>query len=261
MCHTREACPETRRLMCDGAFLAGVAPGEIFWKQDGSNVFDFVTDHETLQAGTHVEAEALVTAHSLARLFEDLRSSRKLDHALIRKIVLTIQDIVAEHGVLSWVEAMSAIEDQTDRHCLLMAGVAAGFTNYLSCDQGYCQRMIQACLLHDVGKVLVPRAVLDKCAPLMPDERMIMRGHPELGYRLLEQQGGFDPMTLDIVLHHHEQIDGKGYPKGLSGAQVSREVRIAAVCDIFAALIEKRSYKQALSPPCALATMRRMPID
>ena len=85
-----------------------------------------------------------------------------------------------------------------------------------------------------------------------------MRKHPRRGYDALAAQGGFPPEMLDVVLHHHEFLDGTGYPNGLSGNQISDIVRLITIADIFAALIEKRAYRLQFTHVKAFAMMEEM---
>ncbi|MBP1862370.1 HD-GYP domain-containing protein, partial [Rhizobium herbae] len=103
-------------------------------------------------------------------------------------------------------------------------------------------------LLHDIGKMRIPPKVLNKTGPLDEREMSLVRLHPSHGYQLLVRQGDVSSVNLDICLHHHERIDGRGYPKGLSGEEISIPVRISSICDVYDALTSVRAYKKAWSP-------------
>jgi HD-GYP domain-containing protein (c-di-GMP phosphodiesterase class II) len=85
-----------------------------------------------------------------------------------------------------------------------------------------------------------------------------IREHPTRGYDLLLEQGGFSEQVMDCVLHHHELLDGSGYPDGLKGDEIGDLVRITTIADIFSALIEPRAYKEALPAEDAFEIMRKM---
>ena len=87
---------------------------------------------------------------------------------------------------------------------------------------------------------------------------MVMRTHPAMGYELLRAQGDYEPEMLDVVLRHHELLDGSGYPDGLSGSQIGDLVRLITICDIYAALIERRPYKQPMPPSRAFEILQDM---
>jgi hypothetical protein len=100
-------------------------------------------------------------------------------------------------------------------------------------------------LLHDIGKLSVPDAVLRKPGPLTDDEYDEIKRHPLSGDRLLDRLGGFSDAVRRLVLSHHERLDGSGYPQGLCEAQLDLETRILAVCDVYDALISTRVYREA----------------
>lgn len=111
-------------------------------------------------------------------------------------------------------------------------------------------------LLHDIGKIVVPEAILDKAAALDADEAVIMRRHCEDGERLLLGFGVQSTTILDICRHHHERCDGSGYPDRLRGDEISRPARMAMICDVYDALTSRRAYKDAWSHSDAIAEMR-----
>jgi len=110
--------------------------------------------------------------------------------------------------------------------------------------------------LHDIGKLEVDRAILDKPGALEPDELEEIRAHPEVGARMLQ---GIRSMraALDCVLHHHERWDGTGYPSGLGGHEIPLEARILAVADAYDAMTSDRPYRKARSPEEARAEVER----
>ncbi|MDL2274232.1 HD-GYP domain-containing protein [Oscillospiraceae bacterium OttesenSCG-928-G22] len=114
-------------------------------------------------------------------------------------------------------------------------------------------RLVQAALLHDIGKIFVPEAILNKEGPLSNEEWEIMRRHPEEGMRLL--RGSAFECMCDAILYHHERMDGKGYYR-LPGEVIPLEARIIAVADTFSALRTYRAYRPAKSIRETVAIMR-----
>jgi putative two-component system response regulator len=106
--------------------------------------------------------------------------------------------------------------------------------------------MFQGALFHDLGKIVVPDAVLLKPGPLTADERVVIQKHPAVGTELLAPMKTM-ARTLPFVHAHHERLDGSGYPDGLNGDSLPREIRIVTVCDVFDALTTTRAYRRALS--------------
>ena len=111
-------------------------------------------------------------------------------------------------------------------------------------------------LLHDIGKLSVPDAILRKPGALTDEEFAEIRKHPEAGERLLVELGGFPPAVRRVVLGHHERLDGSGYPHGLRDADLGAETRILGVCDVYDALISPRVYRDAWPPERALQLLR-----
>jgi HD-GYP domain-containing protein (c-di-GMP phosphodiesterase class II) len=108
------------------------------------------------------------------------------------------------------------------------------------------KRLGLAATLHDIGKARIPLSVLDKPGRIDPAEEEAMRRHPVIGYELLKNLAGIGPEILDGVKHHHEYLDGSGYPDALMAPQISDLVRLLTISDIFAALIESRPYRPAM---------------
>jgi diguanylate cyclase (GGDEF)-like protein/putative nucleotidyltransferase with HDIG domain len=111
-------------------------------------------------------------------------------------------------------------------------------------------------LLHDIGKIGVPDAILLKPGKLTPDEMSLMRKHPEIGYSMIAHIP-FLARAAQVVLHHHEAFNGSGYPSGLSGANIPLGARIFAIADTFDAMTSDRPYRKALSVDVALAEIKR----
>jgi hypothetical protein len=112
-------------------------------------------------------------------------------------------------------------------------------------------------LLHDIGKLSVPDAILKKPGPLTDEEYAVVRRHPERGYRLLGELGGFSEAARRLVRGHHERLDGSGYPQGLRGDELDLELRILGACDVYDALRSTRVYRDAWSHEQAMDLLRR----
>ena len=102
-------------------------------------------------------------------------------------------------------------------------------------------------MLHDIGKARVPLAILEKPGRLDEAEMAMMKKHPQFGFDALATVPALPGEMLDMVVHHHEYLDGSGYPHGLHASEISDLVRMITIADVFGALIERRSYKPPLS--------------
>src|ERR1700741_1680048 len=126
--------------------------------------------------------------------------------------------------------------------------LAAGLGRAVGLDPGHLATLRWAAGLHDIGKLIVPLAILDKPSALDAGELALMRRHTEFGHEILRQANdAASTMAADVALHHHECWDGSGYPDGLKGEAISREARLVTICDVYDALREVRPYKPSLS--------------
>jgi len=113
-------------------------------------------------------------------------------------------------------------------------------------------------MLHDIGKARIPLAILEKPSRLDEAELAVIRKHPQYGLDALGTVSGLPPEMLDMVVHHHEYLDGSGYPHGLMANEISDLVRMITIADVFGALIERRSYKAPLSGEAAYQILTDM---
>lgn len=162
----------------------------------------------------------------------------------------------AEDGDLdAWLDLVWQHDDVTYQHCLLVSGLAAAFAHRLGFGEADRRLITGAAVLHDIGKARIPLDILRKPDRLTEEERAIIQQHPQIGHDMLLAQGGFAPMVLAAVLSHHEYLDGTGYPERLRADRIPDPVRMITICDIYAALIERRPYRPPLPPAEAYATL------
>lgn len=161
-------------------------------------------------------------------------------------------------------ESIIFLFEQTERVSANHSRRVAALAMFLGQEMGYKGRRLRdlytAGLLHDIGKISVPSNILLKEGPLTPQELQIVATHPIISARILKN---FKELThlSGVVLHHHERIDGSGYPEGLEGKDIPEEARIIAVVDVFEALVGYRPYRDPLSNEDAFATLKVMPLD
>jgi HD-GYP domain-containing protein (c-di-GMP phosphodiesterase class II) len=110
-------------------------------------------------------------------------------------------------------------------------------------------------LLHDLGKAVMPMEVLNKPGKLTDEEFRIIKSHPVEGHRMLVEGGAVGAIPLDVCLHHHEKVDGSGYPKGLKDAEISLHAKMGAVCDVYDAITSNRPYKAGWDPAESIRKM------
>ena len=151
---------------------------------------------------------------------------------------------------------LAAKDSSTEEHTRRVAALAVEVGEKLGLTGARLRDLAIGGLLHDVGKLSVPNAILQKPGPLDDAEFEIIKQHPQRGRELLIELGGFDDRVSHLVLDHHERLDGSGYPRGLTGEGLDLETRILAVCDVYDALVSPRVYRGAWSNGRALALLQ-----
>jgi len=183
---------------------------------------------------------------AFASMFSAVRASKQINLSDAERATLQIIDSIAQKGLAAWLDDVRRYHEGTFQHCLLVTGVAVGFALEIGFSDLDVKRLGIAATLHDIGKAHIPLSILDKPDRLDPGEEEIMRSHPVIGYELLKNIEDITPEILDGVRHHHEYLDGSGYPDALTAPEISDLVRLLTISDIFAALIESRPYRPAM---------------
>jgi putative nucleotidyltransferase with HDIG domain len=193
-----------------------------------------------------------------ASVIVDLRRGRRSQsRALIGD--LGARDIVwAEEAFLgarvrALMVRLAEKDSSTEEHTRRVAALSVALGEHLGLAAPRLRALAIGGLLHDIGKLSVPEAILRKPDVLDRHERAIVERHPELGWELLGELGGFDDAVARLVLGHHERLDGSGYPRGLHGDELDLELRILGVCDVYDALVSPRVYRPAWSRDRALS--------
>jgi HD-GYP domain-containing protein (c-di-GMP phosphodiesterase class II) len=186
------------------------------------------------------------SAAAFASMFSAVQAGESIDLSNARSATSQIINGVAQKGLGAWLDDVRRHHEGTFQHCMLVTGVAVGFGLNLGFSVADVERLGIAATLHDIGKASIPLSILDKPGRLDPSEEEIMRRHPVIGYDLLKDIADINVEILDGVRHHHEYLDGTGYPDGLKAPKISDLVRLLTISDIFAALIEARPYRPAM---------------
>ena len=148
-------------------------------------------------------------------------------------------------------------DEYTERHTRRVAPRAVQVGEELGLSASRLRTLAIGALVHDIGKLSVPDAILKKPGPLDDEEYAVIKEHPERGYRLLNELGGFSDAVRHLVRDHHERLDGRGYPRGLAESQIDLDTRILTVCDVYDALISKRVYRGAWAHDEAMELLHR----
>lgn len=191
-------------------------------------------------------------------LFGAAAHNEVLNATAVNEATACVIAAVTEGGIREWLEMVWTYDDATYQHCMLVTGLAGAFAAALGFSERDQKHLVRGALLHDVGKAKIPLSILNKPDVLTGEERTIMRSHARIGYELLRRQGDYSPELLEVVLSHHELLDGSGYPDGLVGPQINDLVRLVTICDIYAALIERRPYREPMAPGRAFNILHDM---
>jgi putative nucleotidyltransferase with HDIG domain len=195
---------------------------------------------------------------SLDVVFSVAAGNRTLNQSDIAHRSEAIVEAISSHGLKGWVDTVRAHHDATYQHCLLVTGTAVAFGRHVGFNKRDIGRVTVGSLLHDVGKVVVPVSILEKPGKLTREEFEILKRHTTEGVKMLERAGPFDKEMLELVLSHHEYLDGSGYPNGLTAEAIPDLVRLITIADIFAALVERRAYKAPMTNEEAYRTLLSM---
>ena len=201
---------------------------------------------------------AMTGATCMASMFMAVMSGDPIDVVSASAAGAKIADSIAEDGLSYWLDTVRRHHEGTYQHCLLVTGVAVDFGLSLGLGKADLERLYSAAMFHDIGKAKIPVAVLDKPGRLDSAEQALILSHPAAGHSALKGTAGISTEVLDAVLHHHEYLDGSGYPDGLCAASISDIVRILTISDIFSALIERRAYRAQVSREAAYEILLEM---
>jgi HD-GYP domain-containing protein (c-di-GMP phosphodiesterase class II) len=217
-----------------------------------SHGFDATDRVKALNRGVTAAHEVMV------KIFNKLPAGVPLKFSDVVEAENKILKAIKHSSLREWLTTVGCHHADSHRHCLFVTGFAVAFSQHLGMREDDQRRLTRAALLHDVGKAFLPVAILDKPGTLTEEEMSEARKHPRLGYDALAAQGSFPPEMLDVVLHHHEFLDGTGYPDGLRGDRISDIVRLTTIVDIYSALVENRPYRLPYTHAKAFAIMDQM---
>lgn len=189
-------------------------------------------------------------------MFEQARMGRAIDAAGAADLVEEISESVQRNPwALLSVTRLKAADEYTYMHSAAVCALMIALARQLGLDGAATREAGMAGLLHDVGKALIPTEIINKPGKLTPAEFDIVRTHPRRGYELLLEVGGIPAAVLDVCLHHHERVDGTGYPETLAEQRLSLLARMGAVCDVYDAITSNRPYKAGWDPAGSLRRM------
>jgi putative nucleotidyltransferase with HDIG domain len=189
-------------------------------------------------------------------LFGEARLGKAVDSEICLPIVDEVTSSLARNpSAFVSLARLKTKDDYTYMHSVAVCGLMVALARHLGLPDDQVREAGLAGLLHDVGKMQMPLEVLNKPGALTDAEFGVMRSHPERGWELLRDGARVPDSALDVCLHHHEKMDGTGYPHKLAGDQISLLARMGAVCDVYDAITSTRPYKAAWDPAGSLQRM------
>jgi putative nucleotidyltransferase with HDIG domain len=193
---------------------------------------------------------------ALSALFNEARLGKSIDPEGCLPFVEEITSSLARNpSAFISLARLKTKDDYTYMHSVAVCGLMVTLARHLGLAEAEVREAGLAGLLHDVGKMQMPLDVLNKPGALTDAEFCVMRSHPERGYEMLKEGTGVPDSALDVCLHHHEKMDGSGYPHRLAGEQISRLARMGAICDVYDAITSARPYKAAWDPAASIQRM------
>jgi putative nucleotidyltransferase with HDIG domain len=207
-------------------------------------------------------ASIIAAANELHSLFSALTRDRPLELAKVTQAADEIIESIGDVGLTKWLNTVRQYHESTYQHCLIVTGVSTAFGTSHGMRKSDVLILTIAGLLHDIGKAQIPLDILDKPWKLTSEEFEVIKRHPAIGYDYLcSQNTVISPEVFDVVRHHHEYLDGSGYPDGLQGQQIKDLTRILTICDVYGALVERRPYRAPKSAEMALDILTDMAQD
>ncbi len=178
--------------------------------------------------------------------FEKLKNTLEINIACISEITTTLFEELSKKDIVCDVMDLKMNDDYTYQHCIGVAILTTIVCNKMSIRKDHSHKIVMGALMHDIGKIIIPKNVLNKPEKLTQEEYELLKTHAEIGYRIVEKNGFISPITKLAVLCHHEREDSSGYPLG-KGEELHIGAKIVGACDVFHALMSNRPYRQALS--------------
>lgn len=189
-------------------------------------------------------------------MFNDARMGKVVEVEHAQELVEEISASVMRqpHALIS-LARLKHSDEYTYMHSVAVCALMIALARQMGLSEQQVNEAGMAGLLHDLGKMGIPNEILNKPGKLTDAEFTTVKEHPEIGAKILLDNPLVSALVLDVVLHHHEKVDGSGYPHGLNGANISLFAKMGAVCDVYDAITSNRSYKKGWSPAESIRKM------
>lgn len=183
------------------------------------------------------------------KFIRQLKAGEPIDITPLAAVAEEMVDTMFSHGdAMLCLARIRAKDAYLMEHSMNVAILLANFGRYLGLERSVLKELTLGGLLHDVGKIMTPDAVLNKPGKLTDEEFGVMRLHVVHSHDILLATAGITPIMLEVAANHHERLDGSGYPRRLKGPQLSLYTRMSGIVDVYDAVTADRVYKQGMQP-------------
>lgn len=212
-----------------------------------------VSMQEEIEIARKVHSKA---ATAVTSMFQEARMGKALQLEGIDTLVDDItQSISRNPEAFLSLSRLKTKDNYTYLHSVAVCALMIALGKQMNLDPALTKDLGMAGLLHDVGKMMIPDEVLNKPGRLTDNEFTIVKNHPLRGWEILQASEGVSAIALDVCLHHHERVDGSGYPDKLSGEALTLFARMGSVCDVYDAITSERCYKAGWAPAESIRKM------
>ena len=189
-------------------------------------------------------------------MFSDARMGRAIGVEQAGELVEEITESIIRHpNALISLARLKNADEYTYMHSVAVCALMIALARQLGLEERQVREAGLAGLLHDIGKMAVDDQILNKPGKLTDAEFVAVKAHPEAGSRILLESKQVSALVVDVCLHHHEKVDGTGYPHRLNGEQISLFAKMGAVCDVYDAITSDRPYKKGWDPAESIRKM------
>lgn len=193
------------------------------------------------------------TRSYVLKTYQAVREQRDVDVNSARKIVTDLADnITINPHAMMWLTYLKERHEYTLTHSINVCILALTFGRHMKLHRSELELLGLGAILHDIGKLRIPSAILDKPGKLTAEEYAIMKTHPQEGYNILKIDKTLPMESLEIVLHHHERVNGRGYPGNFKSDEITQITKMASIVDVYDAITSDRCYHDGISPYQAL---------
>ena len=217
------------------------------------------THHKATSRMEELKRAAMVCSKAkkaVVSMFQEARMGSAISAEAAGELVEEISSsVIRNPGALISLSRLKTADDYTYMHSVAVCALMVALARQLGLNEKEVREAGMAGLLHDLGKAVMPMDVLNKPGKLSDDEFRVIKSHPVEGHRLLAEGKKVSDIVLDVCLHHHEKVDGSGYPERLTGDQISLFAKMGAVCDVYDAITSNRPYKSGWDPAEAILKM------